>query len=432
MIGIVKIKVSALNVRTGASTSYKDIGTVKDNEIFNVISSKNGWYQIEFRDGTGWISNSGNKYGDFTRCVSMDGYARVTASALNVRTGPATSFKRLGTVKKNDKLDIDGKVGEWYKVQYNGKIGFIHGGYATYEKKPVVDSKQGKVYGEFYYVEHGDSLWAIAKRFNTSVSKIKQANNLKSNVIYSNQKLLIPSLLPKHKHTVVKGDTLWELSRKYNTTVEELKKENKLKSDILSIGQVLVIPTSGAAEKVESNPIRKETIDAPDWDVKLLTNTSNFSSKKINVNYVVIHWTANESNGADNDAHYRYFNGGYRGANAHIFVDEDGILQILPLNGYGWHAGKKSMNLQSVGIEVCVNKDGDFNKAYKNSVYATAKVLKEFNLPISRLIRHFDVTGKHCPSYFVDDYRAKEYFNTTAAKAYATFRNDVNEILKGL
>ena len=91
-----------------------------------------------------------------------------------------------------------------------------------------------------YKVKSGDTLYAIAKKYNITVDKLKKANNLSGTLLSINQVLVIPS---KYKTiTVVKGDTLYQLARKYNTTVDEIKRINNLKSNLLSIGQVLYIP----------------------------------------------------------------------------------------------------------------------------------------------------------------------------------------------
>lgn len=89
-----------------------------------------------------------------------------------------------------------------------------------------------------YIVKKGDSLYSISKKFNTTVDAIKNLNNLKSNLLSINQKLLIPG---SSRYVVVKGDSLWSISRKFNTTVDDIKKKNNLKSNVINIGQVLLI-----------------------------------------------------------------------------------------------------------------------------------------------------------------------------------------------
>ena len=91
-----------------------------------------------------------------------------------------------------------------------------------------------------YIVKKGDNLYSIANKYNTTVDEIKRKNNLTSNILSINQKLLIPST-KANTYTVKKGDNLYSIARNYNTTVDEIKRKNNLTSNILSIGQVLKI-----------------------------------------------------------------------------------------------------------------------------------------------------------------------------------------------
>lgn len=93
-----------------------------------------------------------------------------------------------------------------------------------------------------YTVQKGDSLWAIANKFDTTVDQIKITNNLSSNTLSIGQVLIIPSSSSFITYTVQKGDSLWVIANKYNTTVDNIKKLNNLSSDLLSIGQKLLIP----------------------------------------------------------------------------------------------------------------------------------------------------------------------------------------------
>ena len=97
-----------------------------------------------------------------------------------------------------------------------------------------------------YKVVKGDSLYSIAKRYGTSVNEIKSLNNLSSNLLSIGEILKIPSSSGDFSnyitYQVVKGDSLYSIARKYNTTVNEIKKLNNLSSNLLSIGAVLKIP----------------------------------------------------------------------------------------------------------------------------------------------------------------------------------------------
>lgn len=92
-----------------------------------------------------------------------------------------------------------------------------------------------------YTVNKGDSLWAIANKYDTTVDAIKSANNLSSNSLSIGQQLIIPSTTNYVTYTVKKGDSLYSIARTYNTTVNDIKKLNSLSSDALSIGQKLLI-----------------------------------------------------------------------------------------------------------------------------------------------------------------------------------------------
>ena len=90
----------------------------------------------------------------------------------------------------------------------------------------------------------------------------------------------------------------------------------------------------------------------------------NFSKRFNSLSYIVIHDTGNSNHGAGAINHYRYFNGGYRGASAHFFVDESNIVECVDPRLVSWHCG-----------------DGKGRYGISNS----------------RVVRHFDASGKICP-----------------------------------
>ena len=106
-----------------------------------------------------------------------------------------------------------------------------------------------------YTVKKGDSLYAIAKVYNTSVTEIKRINNLTNNNLYIGQVLRIPEMYTKPSdmsdpsyinYTVKSGDTLYGIAKKYGVSVDTIVQDNALKNNILSIGQNLKIRSSNS------------------------------------------------------------------------------------------------------------------------------------------------------------------------------------------
>ena len=97
-------------------------------------------------------------------------------------------------------------------------------------------------------MQRGDTLWNIAKKFNTNVNEIKRLNNLKSNILYVGQTLRVPEYYKAEdtniSYVVKRGDSLYSIARQYGVNVNDLKRINNLTSDLLSIGQIINIPSS--------------------------------------------------------------------------------------------------------------------------------------------------------------------------------------------
>ncbi|MBQ6013928.1 MAG: LysM peptidoglycan-binding domain-containing protein [Bacilli bacterium] len=91
-----------------------------------------------------------------------------------------------------------------------------------------------------YVVQKGDSLYSIAKKFNTGVNNIMSLNNLNNTNLSIGQVLKIPNS-SSTTYIVQKGDSLYSIARKFNTTVDSIKRKNNLSSNVLNIGQKLII-----------------------------------------------------------------------------------------------------------------------------------------------------------------------------------------------
>ena len=140
---------------------------------------------------------------------------------------------------------------------------------------------------------------------------------------------------------------------------------------------------------------------------------------------VTIHNTDNPGVGADAKAHANLLKNSWKNKQQswHFAVDEDGAYQSIPTDEIAWHAGDGGSgkgNTQTIAIEICMNSDGNLEKATDNAAQLAAQQLKEKGLSADKIYQHHDWSGKNCPSQI----RAgKPYsWNTFKAKV-ATYYN---------
>lgn len=138
----------------------------------------------------------------------------------------------------------------------------------------------------------------------------------------------------------------------------------------------------------------------------------NFSARKVQPTYIVIHDTGNPGAGALN--HFNYFNGGNRNSSADYFVDSNNIIQIIDIDHYySWAVGDGNgkygiTNSNSVSIEMCLEKDGYPSEAtIKNTIDLTKYLMDKYNIGINRVVRHYDASRKPCPNSFKTNNWAK-------------------------
>jgi len=159
--------------------------------------------------------------------------------------------------------------------------------------------------------------------------------------------------------------------------------------------------------------------------------------KKIHPKGLVVHWTANTGRGANARANRNYFNHTDRSVSAHYVVDDKEVVQCLPEDEMAYHVGAKTYKEKAVhelsgypndctiGIEICVNADGDFKKTLKNVIALAADICKRYGWCRENLWRHYDITGKDCPRFFVDEETAVLYTLSSAGGAWDRFKVDV-------
>ena len=123
---------------------------------------------------------------------------------------------------------------------------------AEYLGVPYKKPSDNLINNDYYIVQKGDTLWSIANKYNTTVSKLKDINKLNSNLITVGQKIYVANNKGNNYdiYTVVKGDTLWDIANKYKTTVNKLKDINNLNTNLLQIGQKIYVPKSNNNEYI--------------------------------------------------------------------------------------------------------------------------------------------------------------------------------------
>ncbi|WP_288678990.1 SH3 domain-containing protein [uncultured Clostridium sp.] len=137
--GIVNVS-SSLNVREGASTSSKVIGSLSGNSKVTIVGEEGAFYKIEYRGSHGYVakeyvkdvteSNNSNQGTQTPEKPSIPESTEKTgivnvSSSLNVREGASTSSKVIGSLSGNSKVTIVGEEGAFYKIEYRGSHGYV-------------------------------------------------------------------------------------------------------------------------------------------------------------------------------------------------------------------------------------------------------------------------------------------------------------------
>lgn len=192
---------------------------------------------------------------------------------------------------------------------------------------------------------------------------------------------------------------------------------------ILSVATCQVIRFIKSRETkpvVEEVPTPKKIVlFPPEYDVQLLSvNAYSRPGEPLEqVNGVVVHYTANPGTTAQQNRYY--FEGLSLSqetyASSHFVIGLEGeLIQCIPSSEIAYASNER--NEDTIAIECCIpDETGKFTEAtYQTLVHLTAWLMGNFDLEIDDVIRHYDVTGKNCPKYFV------EY-----PSAWITFQNDV-------
>ncbi|MCR4674660.1 MAG: peptidoglycan recognition protein family protein [Lachnospiraceae bacterium] len=181
-----------------------------------------------------------------------------------------------------------------------------------------------------------------------------------------------------------------------------------------AIGAVTVIVLLVAALKSFISQ-KKVVTEAPAITEEFLT-VNEYSRPQIalnEVNGIVVHYTANPGTTADNNR--SYFEGlatsGETYASSHFIIGLEGeVVQCVPLTEIAYASNDR--NDDTISIECChEDETGEFNEeTYATLVHLTAYLMGQYDLEIDDVIRHYDVSGKNCPKYYVEHEDAWEQF----------------------
>ncbi|MCB2353793.1 SH3 domain-containing protein [Clostridium estertheticum] len=132
------ITASALSVRSGAGTNYAVLGIMKSGTKVIITGKTNNFYKVTYNSKTAYISA---QYVKITAkpLVLPAVYGGRTYSTLNVRSGAGTNYSIIGSVKSSTIVMISGKTNNFYKIAYNGKIGYVSADYVLPVGSKVTD-----------------------------------------------------------------------------------------------------------------------------------------------------------------------------------------------------------------------------------------------------------------------------------------------------
>lgn len=252
------------------------------------------------------------------------------------------------------------------------------------------------------------------------------SRELKKNVERARRRAYYESLSPEEK-------------KEYRARIIREKKLKKLKRMafgsaallvLMLVGFIGVLAGRGESEEVynpdqgvqaeggetQAAPASAPADAVPDWVVENLIRVNRYSRPGTpleQVNGIVIHYTGNPGTTAEQNR--SYFDGladtGETSASSHFVIGIDGtVIQCVPLDEIAYASNER--NADTISIECCHSDEtGKFSEETYDSLVRLVKWLEEaYNLEPEDVIRHYDVTGKECPLYYVENPEAWEQF----------------------
>lgn len=130
-------------------------------------------------------------------------------------------------------------------------------------------------------------------------------------------------------------------------------------------------------------------------------NKANFTvsnRKEKDIDTIVIHYTGNNGDTAENNGNY--FKNNAVETSAHYFVDDTTVIRSVADKNIAWHAGDWNINCRSIGIEIAGSTKECKGRTLENVIALTKELMKKYNISKERVIRHYDANGKLCPAFW--------------------------------
>ena len=131
------VNATTLNVRSGPSTTYSIIDTLKQDAKVEVISIENNWAKIKHNNEIGYVSA---EYLSDKKVETIQ-IKYVNATTLNVRSGPSTTYSIIDTLKQNDEVKVISIENNWAKIKHNDEIGYVSAEYLSDKKVETIQIK---------------------------------------------------------------------------------------------------------------------------------------------------------------------------------------------------------------------------------------------------------------------------------------------------
>lgn len=275
-LGTYEVTASSLNVRAGAGTNYKSLGSLKKGTKITVTAkAKNGWYQFTYKGKKAYVSNkyvkkvtTTTKKTTTTNQKSGNRY-KVTVDGLNLRKGAGTNYKSITTIPKDINVTVHSKKGTWSYVTAGKYKGWVSNKYlkktaATYKEAGLVEitTKDGFVINMPYKTKNNfmgyqiyPSNAKVLLRSNTA-KKLKKANQLAQKYGYKIK--------------------IWDAYRPLSIQWEMYKKVNNIK--------YVAPPTQKWSNHSKGIAVDITLVDSKNKELVMPTKFDDFSSKA-SINY---------------------------------------------------------------------------------------------------------------------------------------------------